>query len=104
MFYDRAMEKAYNFNLERTCKMAKDNLANNIRLFEGYSFYFITQNGQHRKNKERNQEGFMSKQYVTTNMAPMVNVCGGRVKSEFSHVGIILFLFLSPTDFIIADV
>ncbi|GJJ74077.1 hypothetical protein EMPS_06435 [Entomortierella parvispora] len=81
-FYDEAMEKAYNFNLQNTCKMAKDNRANSISLFGGDSFYFITQSGQHRRNKDRSQEGFMSKQYVSTNVAPMVNVCGGKIVAK----------------------
>ena len=83
VFSDAVMEEKYGFNLEESCKIAKENQSHGIGLFNGDVFYFITQTCPPSKIKDFFQDGFMTKQYVTGNLVPMINVCGGKV-SDFS--------------------
>ncbi|KAF9387444.1 hypothetical protein CPC16_007029 [Podila verticillata] len=75
--YDaRELEEKYNFELKKTCTVAKDNRAWGVQLFSGLQFFFIVKAGQ--SSKKIVADGFLSNQLVKDSLVPIINVCGGK--------------------------
>ncbi|KAF9922570.1 hypothetical protein FBU30_007305 [Linnemannia zychae] len=79
LYQDEYEESGQKINLQEACAKGRNNMLNGVYIFEPYEFYCVTKPGI-----KKEEDGYLTPSFAETNLAPMVEICGGRMITELN--------------------
>ncbi|KAF9378050.1 Mediator of DNA damage checkpoint protein 1 [Mortierella sp. AD011] len=75
-YHDEEFESRYGLKFSELSRKPDEHQIPRTALFKDYSFYFVTAKG---KKNDPVEQGHITREAVTSNLAPLVELCGGKV-------------------------